>query len=157
MWADDQIDGPGADQGVDDLEGLLAVVGLRHQQVVELDAQAARVLDVEGVLGVDERAHPAGPLGLGDRVERERGLARRLRAVDLDDAPARQAAAAQGDVEGDRAGRDDLDLLGLAAVEPHERPRAELLVDDLDRLGDRLLLLVRSRHAYLRRPNARSI
>ena len=38
-------------QHLDDLERLLAVIGLRHQQVVELDAQLPRVLRVERVLG----------------------------------------------------------------------------------------------------------
>ena len=71
-----------------------------------LDAELARVADVERVLGVDERAHAAGALRLGDRVQRQRRLAGRLGAVDLDDAAARQAADAERDVEADRAGRD---------------------------------------------------
>jgi hypothetical protein len=86
---DDQIDRTGAHQRVGDLERLFAVVGLRHEQVVELDAEPPRILGVERVLGIDERAHAAGALRLGDRVQRQRGLARRLRAVDLDDAAAR--------------------------------------------------------------------
>ena len=108
---DDQIDRAGAHERVGDLERLLAAVGLRDQQILEVDAEPPRVVGVERVLGVDERAHAAGALRLGDRVQRQRGLARRLRAVDLDDASARQAAAAERDVERDRAGRDDLDRL----------------------------------------------
>jgi hypothetical protein len=42
------------------------------------------------VLGVDEGADAAGALRLGDGVQGERGLARRLGAEDLDDAAARQ-------------------------------------------------------------------
>jgi hypothetical protein len=41
---------------------------------------------VEGVLGVDEGRDAAFLLGVGDDGQRERGLARRLRAEDLDDA-----------------------------------------------------------------------
>ena len=107
---DDEIDRAGAHELVGDLERLLAVVGLRDQQLLDLDAEPARVVDVERVLGVDERAHAAGALRLGDRVQRQRGLARRLGAVDLDDAAARQAADAEREVERDRAGRDDVDL-----------------------------------------------
>ena len=70
------------------------------------DAELARVADVERVLGVDEGAHAARALRLGDRVQRQRRLARRLGAVDLDDAAARQAADAEREVEADRAGRD---------------------------------------------------
>ena len=68
------------------------------------------VVGVERVLGVDEGGDAAGRLGAGDGVQRERGLARGLRAVDLDDAAARQAADAEGHVEGDRAGGDHLEL-----------------------------------------------
>ena len=50
-----------------------------------------RVGRVHRVLGVDERADAAAPLGLGDHVVDERRLARGLRAEDLDDAAARQA------------------------------------------------------------------
>ena len=90
--------------------------GCETSRSLEVDAEPARVVDVERVLGVDERAHAARALRLGDRVQRQRGLARRLGAVDLDDAAARQAADAERDVERDRAGRDGLDLGDLAAA-----------------------------------------
>ena len=109
-----------------------------------IDAEPARVVGVERVLGIDERAHAARALGLGDRVQRQRGLARRLRAVDLDDAAARQPAAAERDIERDRAGGDDLDRLHLASVEAHDRARAELLVNRADGLRDGLVLVVAS-------------
>jgi hypothetical protein len=51
------------------------------------------------VLGVDEGADAAVALRLGDDVHGQRGLARRLRAVDLDDAAAGIAADAERDVE----------------------------------------------------------
>ena len=107
---DDDVDRAGAHEHVGDLERLLAVVGLADEQLVGLDAELARVGGVERVLGVDERRDAARLLGLGDGVEGERGLAARLRAVDLDDAAARVAADAERDVEPDAAGRDDLDV-----------------------------------------------
>src|SRR5204862_1965711 len=56
--------------------------------------------------------------------------ARRLRPVDLDDPAARQAADAEGDVEAERAGRDDLDVVDdLTLAEPHDRALAMLLLD----------------------------
>ena len=45
-------------------------------------------------------------------------LPRRLRAVDLDDAAARQAADAERDVEAERAGGDDLDVVGSTSPSP---------------------------------------
>ncbi len=72
----DQIDRAGGDQLVGDLQRLLAVVGLRHQQLLGADAQLAGVADVQRVLGVDEGADATGALGLGDRLQRQRGLPR---------------------------------------------------------------------------------
>ena len=65
-------------------------------------------------------------------------LPRGLRAVDLDDPAARQAADAERDVERDRAGGDDLDRRAGLVAEAHDRALAELLLDlgerDLERL-----------------------
>src|SRR6476646_8221136 len=90
--------------------------------------------------GVDERADAAPLLGLADDVQRQRRLARRLRSVDLDDAPARQAAHAQRDVEAARTARDHLHLgRGHPLAETHDAPLAELLLDRRHRDVDRLL------------------
>ena len=84
----------------------------------------AGVLGVEGVLRVDEGGHASAALGLGDDVEGQRGLARALRAEDLDHPAAGDAADAEGDVEGEGTGRDDLDALGLGVAEAHDRALA---------------------------------
>jgi hypothetical protein len=127
---DDQVDRAGAHQRVDDFQRLLAGVGLADQQVLQVDAQLLRVLDVQRVLGVDKGALAAEFLHLGDHLQRQRGLAGRLRAVDLDHAAARQAADAQRDVQAQRAGGDDLDVLDhLAFAQAHDRALAELLFD----------------------------
>ena len=52
----DHVDRARADQDVGDLERLLAVVGLGHEQLVDVDADRARVDGIDRVLGVDERA-----------------------------------------------------------------------------------------------------
>ena len=88
-----------------------------------------RVLGVERVLGVDERGDAALLLHVGDRVERECRLSGRLRAVDLDDAAARESADAERDVEGDRSGGDHLDRSALVAAQSHDRALSELPVD----------------------------
>jgi len=117
-------------QRVDDLEGLFAGVGLADQQVGQVDAELLRVLDVERVFGIDEGAGALELLHLGDDLQRQRGLAGGLGAVDLDDAAARQAADAQRDVQAQRAGGDDLDVFQrLALAEAHDGALAELLLD----------------------------
>ena len=114
---------------VGDLERLLTRVGLRHEQGVDVDAELLGVLGVERVLGVDERGDAAGALGVGDGVQRERGLSGGLRAVDLDDAAAGQPADAERDIERDGAGGDHLDGGAFVAAEAHDRALAELAVD----------------------------
>ena len=113
---DDEVERAGADQHVRDLERLLTGVGLGEQQRVGVHAELLGVVGVERVLRVDERHDAAGRLGVGHRVQGDRRLAGGLRAVDLHDAAARQAADAEGDVERDRAGRDDLD--GASGLSP---------------------------------------
>ena len=125
----DDVERAGAHEQLGDLERLLAGVGLRDEQVVDVDADLARVLRVHRVLGVDEGADAAAALGLGDHVVDERRLARALRPEDLDDAAARQPADAEGDVEHERPRRDRADLhLGLVA-HLHDRALSELSLD----------------------------
>ena len=127
---DHDVDRAGAHQHVGDLQRLLAVVGLRDQQLVHVHAELARVVRVERVLGVDEGGGAAQLLHLGDHRQGQRRLAGRFRAVDLDDAAARQPADAERDVEPERAGGNHLDVLRhLGFAEPHDRALAELLLD----------------------------
>ena len=131
----DHVDGAGADEEVDDLERLLAVVGLGDEQLVGVDADPLRVDRVDRVLGVDERADAAARLCLGEDVVDQGGLPRRLRAEDLDDPPARDAAHAEREVEGERPGGDRVDLDRAVVAELHHGALAELLLD----LGHRRL------------------
>ena len=126
---DDQVEGPRAHQGVHDLQGLLTGIGLGHVQVVEVDTEIAGVHRIECVLGVDECAQPACGLSIRDRVQRDGGLARRLRTVDLHNAPPRQAADSQCGVQGDRSGRDDLDRGAIFLTQSHDGAFAELALD----------------------------
>ena len=128
------VDRAGAHQRVGDLERLLAGVGLGDQQVVDVDAELARIDRVERVLGIDEGADAALLLRFGQAMQRERGLAGGFRPVDLDHAAARQAADAERDVEPERAGGDGVDVHRLVVLaEPHDRALAEIALD----LGER--------------------
>ena len=130
---DDDVDAARADEGLGDLERLLAGVRLADEQLVDVDAAGPRVARVEGVLDVDERGDAAALLGLGDDVLADGRLARRLGAEDLGDPTARDAADAERQVEGDRAGRDEVDLLAGSRAELHDRAGTELLLDREDR------------------------
>ena len=128
------VDRAGAHEHVGDLEGLLAVVGLGDEQLVDVDTDLARVERVHGVLGVDERADAAELLGLGQDVVEQRRLARGLGAEDLDDPSARHAADAERQVERQRAGgnRPYAHLRALVA-HAHDGALAELALDLAER------------------------
>ncbi len=127
---DDHLDRAGAHQRLGDLEGLLAGIGLRDQQVVHIHAAAGGIRRVEGVLHVDESHRAAHVLGLGGDVLADGGLAGRLRAVDLGNASARDAAHAQGDVERKRPGRDDVGDHLVGFTQAHDRALA-VAFDDI--------------------------
>ena len=126
-------------QCIDDLQGLLAGVGLRHNELVDVDAQFLGVRGIKRMLGIDECGAAADFLGFGDGVQSERRLARALGAVNLDHPPTREAADAQRDIEAEAAGGGRVDLHLLAAAEPHRRALAEGPVDLRERRLERLL------------------
>ena len=73
---DDDVDAAGANEDLDNLERLLTVVGLRDQEIVQVDAQLLCVLRVERMFGIDEGRHAARALRFRNHLERERRLAR---------------------------------------------------------------------------------
>src|SRR5947207_8356288 len=79
---------------------------------------------------IEAGADCAGLLCLGEASQRERGLAGGFRPIDLDHAPARQAADAERDIEPERAGRDRLDVHRLVILaQLHDRTLAEGALD----------------------------
>src|SRR5215471_1450220 len=127
------IDAVRADEHLDDFEGLFAVVRLRDQQVVDVDAQLLGIDRVKRVLRVHERRHAPQPLRFGDDLQRQRRLARRLGPEDLDDAAARDAANAQGVVDADGTGGNRFDRLDRPLLaQAHDRAFAELFLDLAD-------------------------
>ena len=130
---DDDVDGVGADERLGDLQRLLAGVRLRDEEVVDLDAAGGGVGRVEGVLDVDVGSGAAYLLRFGDDVLGERGLAGGLRPEYLRHPAARYAADAEGQVQGDRAGRDRLYLqVRRRLAEAHDGALPELLLDVAD-------------------------
>ena len=101
-------------------------------------AKGTSIDGIEGVLGVDEGGIAPGLLGVGDGVQGDRGLTGGLRTVDFDDATARQAADAEGDVESEGTRGDHLDGGTVIIPQAHDGALTELLVDlrqgDFERL-----------------------
>ena len=130
------VDAAGAHQRVGDLQRLFAGVGLGDQHLVDVDAELLGVARIERMFGVDIGGDAALLLDLGHDMQRQRGLARGFRAVDLDHAAARQPADAERDVEAERAGRDRVGRHAqIARAQLHHRALAEGPVD----LGQRRL------------------
>ena len=105
---DDHVHAGGADQGLGDLQRLLAGVRLRDQQLVDVDAQVAGVAGVQRVLGVDEGGDAARLLGVGGDVVAEGRLAAGLGAEDLRDPATGHAAHAERQVKRDGTGGHDV-------------------------------------------------
>jgi len=126
---DDDLDRARTDQLLADGERLLARVRLRDDEVVEVDADLARVAGVERVLRVDERGGAARLLDVRDRVQRERRLARGLVAVELDDAPLGEPADPEREVERQRPRRHRRHRAVRLLPKPQDRHLAELLAD----------------------------
>ena len=94
------------------------------------------------MLGVDEGGGAAPMLRLGDNVQGQRRLARGLRAVDLGDAAARDAANAQRHIERERPRRDNRDLVDYSALaQAHDGALAELAVYGRDGQVEGLLAI----------------
>ena len=137
----DDVDGTRAHEQLADLERLLAGVRLGDEEVVDVDADAPRVLGIHRVLGVDERADAAAPLRLGDHVVDEGRLARRLGPEHLHHAAAREPADPERHVERERAGRHRPDRDLRLVAHAHDRALAELPLDLAERDVERFLAI----------------
>ena len=129
----DDVDGAGANQCIDDLEGLFTGVRLGDEQLVEVDPETAGVERIKGVLCVDIGRDTTEALGFGDDMEGEGGFTGGFRAVDLGDPAARNSADAQRKVKRDGASRDRVNLHGgVGFAHLHDGALAKLALD----LGD---------------------
>jgi hypothetical protein len=95
-------------------------------------------VDVERVLGVDERCDATGRLALRDGVQGQRCLAARFGTEDLDDTALGIASAAEGIVQRWAARWDAGDPLGFPIAEAHHGALSELLFDGLQKCVDGL-------------------
>ena len=135
------VDGTGAHQGVGDLKRLLAGIGLGDQQLLDVDPKLVGIDRVERMLGIDEGAGAAALLGFRHHMERQGGLARAFRPVNLDHPAAGQAADPERDIEAQGARRDRFGLHHRAFAQLHDRALAEGPLDLTQRGVQRLLLI----------------
>ena len=66
---DDNVDCSASNQDFGNFQGLLAAVGLRDEEIFNVDAELARIIGVEGVLRVHEGRRSAKFLGFGENVQ----------------------------------------------------------------------------------------
>src|ERR1044071_2069839 len=130
---DQHIDSAAPYQGLSDFQSLLAVIRLGDQQVIGFDAKFLGITQIEGMFRVDIGAHTSLFLCLGDDVQGERGLTRRLRTIDFDDSSARNSADPKGNIESERSRRNYRQILWRTGfAEPHDGTLAELPFDLAD-------------------------
>ena len=78
---DEHVDRARAHQRVGDLQRLLAGIGLGNEEIIDIDAELARIDRIERMFGVDEGADAALLLRLRQAMQRQRGLAGGFRPV----------------------------------------------------------------------------
>src|SRR5262249_26502253 len=80
---DEHVDRAGAHEAFGNFQRLLAVIGLRDEEVIDIYAESFRVSRIESMFGVDEGRHAADLLCFGDYLQRYSRLTGRLRAKDF--------------------------------------------------------------------------
>ena len=137
----DHVDGAGADQGLGDLQRLLAGVRLGDQHILHVNAQRLGIGGVQSVLRVHKGYLAAHFLGLGQHVQCQRGLTGGLRSVDLHNTAPGQAADTQRQIQRQGAGGDGLHVHRALRAVAHDRPLAVHLLDLLHGRLQRLLFV----------------
>ena len=107
---DHDIHSAAAHQGFANFKRLLARIRLGNVKIVDVYAQLFGVNGIQRVLRVDKRGHAAHLLRFGYAVQGHGGFAAAFRAVNLNHAPARQAAHAQRHIQIQAARGDDLQI-----------------------------------------------
>ena len=126
---DDDVNCAGAHQHIGNLQGLLTGIWLGNQEVIGIHAKQASILRVERVLGVNKRGNAAVLLRGCNSVQRNSGLTRRLRAINLYDAPARETANTKSDIDCGITGRNGLNRWAVVIAQAHHSAFAVILLN----------------------------
>ena len=119
---DHEIHGPASHQGLGNLQGLFAGIGLRHQKIIGLHPKFSGIGKIERMFGVHKGRRAAGLLRLRNRMETQRRLSRRFRAKNFHHSTAGQSPDPQRHVQRQRPGRDDLNVVKhVTRSEFHDR------------------------------------
>ena len=100
---DDEIDRTRSNEVVGDFERLLAVVGLRDQEIFGIHAEVFRVELVESMLRVHDGTNAASFLAFCDGVDGKRSFAGRFRTIDFHNAALGVTANAEREIQGQTA------------------------------------------------------
>ena len=102
------------------------------------------------MLGIDERRRPSLPLGIGDHMQRKRGLPRRFMAVAFDDPPARKPSDTECHVQRQASRRNRLHIPSGLLPQPQNRHLAEFLADQFHSLLKRSCHIAHAEFSFLR-------
>ena len=89
---DDNINGTAANKRVTDFQSLFSVIRLGNQQVINIHAQTAGIIRIQGMLRVDKSRIASHLLGFRDHMQRYCRFAGRFRPVDFHNTPPGDAA-----------------------------------------------------------------
>ena len=138
----DNIDPTGSHQHVGDFQSLLAGVGLRDEQFIQIDTDLLGITGIKRMLGIDKGGHATQLLSLRDHLKGQCRLAGRFRPVNFNDTTPWQTPATQGYIQRQRASRNNLKIaIGWRITHSHYRPFTELFFD-LGKRGTEGFLLV---------------
>ena len=115
---------------------------MRDEQIINCHTNRTGVERVERVFSVDISGTATKTLGFGHDVHGKRRLTRSFWTIDLDNASTRKSANAEGEVEGERTGRNRLHVHVEVLSKSHDRALTELLLDLSERNVERLVLVV---------------
>jgi hypothetical protein len=115
-------------QRLSDLQRLLAGVRLADIEVGDINANLGRVSGIQRVLDIHKAADAAVALRFGNGMKTDGGFAGAFRPVNLDNAPARQPADAERNVQAQAAGGDRFDLQTRSIAQLHDDALSIFLV-----------------------------
>ena len=131
----DDVDGTAVYKRIHDLKCLLARIRLGNEEILGVDPQFASILRIERVLCIDKCGKSSCLLCLCNHVEGDGCLTGGFGAVNLDDASARDASNAKGNIERQDAGRYHLNIhICLGFAKTHDRALAMIFLDLLERV-----------------------
>ena len=132
------IDGRRPHQLINHFEAHFSGIRLGDEQFVNVHPQRLGIERIEGVFRIHKGRHPTRFLYLGDGMEGDGGFPGTLWAIDFNHAAFGQTTP-QGQIQGERPGRDGFDLHPAGFAQTHNRPFAIVALNLVEYQGEGFL------------------